>query len=189
MRREATPSDAFKDALLRRMTGAPAPRFAFRFAAVGMVALVLLFGVGTGVYAYESPEVVEGHPLYFMKHGLEAVEGQLVVTPEGRARYHSRMMGRRMDEAERFADRQEMVGVLLESATQEFDRSVEDLERNGPESPGRGAVIQQLGEHNRRYEHVLQRVPIHEGRGRPLPPPEAIRERLDSLIPNAGPKR
>ena len=35
----------------------------FRWSAVGLTALIVVFTMGTGVYAYESPEVVEGHPL------------------------------------------------------------------------------------------------------------------------------
>lgn len=184
LRREATPSNAYKDALLRRILGSPAPRHAFRFAAVGIASVALIFGTGTGVYAYDSPKVVDGHPLYFVKQGLETVEGQFATTPEARARYHARMMERRMAEAEAFVAEQERVGQLLQSASDELDRSVDELILAPNDPVMRRAVIQYLSEQNARYEQVMERVPVREGMRRMPPPPEAMRERLDTLNTN-----
>lgn len=185
LRRDATPSDAFKDALLQRIVGVPAPRFAFRFAAVGMAVVVLVFGMGTGVYAYESPDVVDGHPLYFVKQKLEDVEGRFATSAEARAHFHAKMMERRMSEAERIAEDQERLGDVLESAADELDLSVEELTGGLEDHPRRQAIIERLNAQNDRYENVLKRVPVREGMMRPLLSPEEARERLRSL--NANP--
>ena len=183
LRRESTPSDAFKDALLSRIVGAPAPRVAFRFAAVGVAVVVLVFGMGTGVYAYESPDVVDGHPLYFVKQKMEDVEGRFATTSEARAHFHAKMMERRMSEAERIVESQEKLEAVLESATDELDLSVQELKMELRDHPRRKAIIERLNAQNDRYENAFKRVPVREGMMRPLLPPEAIRERLDSLNP------
>lgn len=170
LRREATPSDAFKDALLSRIVGAPVPRFAFRFAAVGMAVVVLVFGMGTGVYAYESPDVVSGHPLYFVKQKIEDVESQFATTAEARAYFHAKMMERRMSEAERIVEQQEKLEAVLESAADELDQSVEELRGELKDHPKRRAIIERLQEQNDRYENMTRRVPVREGMmRRPLP--------------------
>lgn len=191
LRREATPSDAFKDALLQRIVGAPAkvtPGIggkypALNWAAVGVAVVVLVFGMGTGVYAYESPDVVDGHPLYFVKQKLEDVEGRFATTSEARAHFHAKMMERRMSEAERIAEDQEKLGAVLESAADELDLTVEELSADLEDHPKRKAIIERLNAQNDRYENVFHRVPVREGMMRPLPPPEAIRDRLNALNP------
>lgn len=171
LRREATPCSTFKDALLLRIVGAPAPRFAFRFAAVGAAVVVLVFGMATGVYAYESPNVVDGHPLYFMKQKMEGVERRFATTSQARARFHAKMMERRLSEAERMAEDQEKLDAVLESAAEELDLSVEELKAD-QDHPKRKAIIDRLNEQSTRYENLRQRVPGGEGRKRlkPLTP-------------------
>ncbi len=190
LRRESTPSDAFKDALFQRIVGAPEVIPGIRgkypvlnWAAVGMVVVVLVFGMGTGVYAYESPDVVDGHPLYFVKQKMEDVEGRFANTSEARAHFHAKMMERRMSEAERIMESQEKLEAVLESATDELDLSVQELKMELRDHPRRKAIIERLNAQNDRYENAFKRVPVREGMMRPLLPPEAIRERLDSLNP------
>jgi hypothetical protein len=168
--------------LLARATGTSTPRFAFRFAAAGIAIVVLCLGSVTGAYAYASPGVVEGHPLFQVKHGIESVEGRFARSSEQRARFHVRMMERRMTEAERFVAREEQVGVLLESAAEEFDLSVGALPPGMPSAPAREEIVRQLGEQGQRYGQAFRRMPMHDGQGsRVLPPPERIQERLEEL--------
>lgn len=101
MRRDASPTPEFKAALLSRVMGSPAPRSALRYALVGIASLVLVFGTGTGVYAYESPDVVDGHPLYFVKSAVEKVESRFAISPEQRDRHEQKMLRRRAGEASR----------------------------------------------------------------------------------------
>ncbi|OGL95949.1 hypothetical protein A2348_01560 [Candidatus Uhrbacteria bacterium RIFOXYB12_FULL_58_10] len=183
LRKEADPSNAFKDALLLRIVGSPAPRMAFRFAVVGACVIILVFGMGTGAYAYGSPDVVEGHPFYFLKQGLENAEERLATTPDARAQYHAKMMTRRMSEAERIAENQQKVGALLENAATELDLSVEEIQSNLKNSQNRRMLIERLDEQNDRYENMMMRVPMREGAMRPLPRPEAMRQRLNEISP------
>jgi hypothetical protein len=185
MRREATPSSAYKDALLRRVSGTPAEtvarRPAVRWAAVGVASVTLFFGMGTGVYAYESPSVVDGHPLYFMKRGMESMELRLAVTPEARARHHAKMLDRRMSEAERLFDSGETVDALLQTAADELDLTVRELEADGRDPETRRAIVERLRKQNERYEKALDRVREGEGHRPPLPPSKALRERIESV--------
>ncbi len=67
--------------------------------ATALAVLVLIF-VGTGAYAYESPNVIEGHPLFMVKKKLESARVRMARTPEDRARVHLWKMERRLREAE-----------------------------------------------------------------------------------------
>jgi hypothetical protein len=76
-----------------------------RFATVAL-SLVLALGVGTGVYAYSSPEVNEAHPLYGLKKEIEKIEERVVAgTPERKANFQAKQMERRLAEIERLQDK------------------------------------------------------------------------------------
>ena len=73
---------------------------AMRYATVAM-SLVLALGVGTGAYAYSSPEVNEAHPLYGLKKEIEKIEERVVArTPERKAIFQAKQMQRRLAEIE-----------------------------------------------------------------------------------------
>lgn len=182
MGREGDATPEFRDALLSRITGAGVVRHTFRFAVVGITSIALIFGTGTGVYAYASPDVSDGTPLYPIKRGIETVEQQFATTPEARAAFHARMMGRRMEEAERIADQQERITNVLQSAADELDMSVEELmaERKDPDE--HQELIDELSANNERYAKVLDRVPDTDTpKRRMLPPPDRLRERVRGL--------
>lgn len=104
LKKEASAPQKFKDELwlklsskiVTRAHAAVVPRW--RFALVGVASLVIVFGIGTGVYAYESPRIVEGHPLYFIKNKIERVEERTALTPAMRERFKKRMIERRLRE-------------------------------------------------------------------------------------------
>lgn len=179
MRREAAPTEEFKAELLTRIMGAPAPRSVFRFAAVGVASFTLVFGMGTGVYAYESPDVVDGHPLYPIKQGMETVEGRFAETPDQRAEFHLKMMRRRVTEAERLDAQREKITEILESATEELELSANELDDPTRDPARREKILNGLSETSERYETMHRRVPVDAQR--PLRSPEAMRERLRSL--------
>ena len=133
-----------------------APRF--RFATVGIVVFVLLFGMGTGVYAYGSPEVVEGHPLHFMKSGIEKAEETVMVTPAMKARFHSKMMSRRLDEGERHLQDRYKVEELLDSAAGELEMSVGEVVEKLKDEEARKHLIDELSLRNQRYVELSVRV-------------------------------
>jgi hypothetical protein len=118
-----------------------------------------MFGMGTGVYAYESPDVVEGHALYPVKQGIEGIEGRLAFTSAQKARFHAKMMHRRLREAEHLVDRQERVAPLLVEAAEELGLTVSELKRELRDPESRAEVIEQLKEQDARYERILERVP------------------------------
>lgn len=114
LRRAASPSREFKAALWRQLAPAPAVGLRLpRMFAVGIASIVLLFGMGTGVYAYGSPDVTEGHPLYSVKQGIENVEGRLAFSEEQKLRHQRKMVRRRIIEALRHADSPEQVERIL----------------------------------------------------------------------------
>ncbi|MBU1907462.1 hypothetical protein KKD71_04990, partial [Patescibacteria group bacterium] len=142
--------------------------FTFKFVTVGVIVFVLLVGTGTGVYAYESPQVAEGHALYPMKQGIERVEGWFAMKPEGKAEYHMKMMGRRLDEAEMH----EPTETMLEYAAAELGMSVEQLKSEMFDPSKRDAIVEQLISQNERFEEIFANMP---------PPPmpfEGMREKL-----------
>ncbi len=181
MAREARPTRAFSDALLKKIVGVPHPRPVFRFATVGALCLVLVFGMGTGVYAYESPDVVEGHPLYFMKQNMEKMEERMAPTSEARAEFHAKMYNRRMNEAERLVEQSDKISTVLESAAIELDQSVEELNTEVEVMPRRHKIIEKLSTENDRYERVHTRVQLSEDESRRPPTPEMMRKRLQPL--------
>ena len=181
LRRTANPSREFKARLLSQLEPRVAYRqHALRFAAVGMASIALLFGTGTGVYAYESPSVSDGHILYPIKRGMEQVEQRFASTSEQRADFHAKLMRRRIMEAERLDGAQERIPRILESASSELDRTVAEITGDDAASPeARRRIIERLSESSDRYERVRSRV--REGKNFSPPSAEQMRERLKAL--------
>lgn len=165
--RRARPSKAFRDALWLKLSAEHACLYPeaslcshrFRFAAVGLSAFIVVFTMGTGVYAYESEEVVDGHPLYFVKSSIESVEENLARTPEARAEFHSRMMARRISEGEHHLSREpERVEQALEAAADQLEMTVEEFTTDLQDAELRANMIEELSIHNARYVELSARV-------------------------------
>ena len=133
-RRGLSPSRDFRRRLLhtlRAQMAAPAllnvpwyQRHRFRFALASLAGLVTLATGGTGVYAYVSPDVTDGTPLYPVKQTLEKVEEKLQNTPEKKAEFYLKKIARREAEAQVLAARQRPV----EKTDTEIDQLEEKLE-------------------------------------------------------------
>jgi ABC-type antimicrobial peptide transport system permease subunit len=67
---------------------------------VGILAVIVVLGGGISVYAYESPNVTEGTPLYGLKRAIENVEGTFAIGDQAQAEYHLKMAMRRIDEGQ-----------------------------------------------------------------------------------------
>lgn len=165
LRKQVKPSDEFKTELWHKleaeMMDAPAcvPVRRFRFATAGVVAsFVLMFGMGTGVYAYESPSVVEGHPLHFVKDGIETMEGKFYKGSEARARFHMKMMSRRLEEGERHLQNSPKVEQALEKAAERLEMSVDELVAGLQDTSMRYQIIEELSVHQARYQELHGRV-------------------------------
>ena len=183
--RKARPSRAFRNELYLRIVPKPVVSYrqhAFRFAVAGMASLLVVLGTGTSVYAYDSPTVSDGHPLYSIKQGIERIEERFAATPEMRAEFHAKMMERRMAEAERLDESKEQIPQILESAAAELDLSVDELKSDLRDPKERKELLDRLSETNERYAEVLSRVP--KGKHRPPPPPEGMRMRVQQMRDN-----
>ncbi len=158
--------------------GCPQRRpFVVRFASVSLASLVLFFTMGAGVYAYESPEVTEGHALYFVKAGLESVRGGLARTPEERAEYHAQMMERRLEEGEfQLPDRPERVAPSLDEAAEQFEQTIAAIEAGVEDEVIRERLIEKLSIHRARYLELSSRVEEDEEENGTL---ESLRDRIE----------
>lgn len=122
-----------------------------RPAAVGICSVLLVFGAGAGAYAYESPQVVEGHPLYPMKTGLERAEAAIATgSPERAAAFHAKMVERRIEEAETIDTdverKQEVEEKVIEKAADALERYSEAASRVQSDKPIRAKVKPEVGE-------------------------------------------
>ncbi|MDG1949271.1 MAG: hypothetical protein P8J32_00400 [bacterium] len=177
LRRQARPSRPFKSTLLKQLSEefeevypAHCHHRRMRFATVGMTSLVVVFMMGTGVYAYESPAVTEGHPLHFLKDGIENVQEGFARTPEERAEFHTRMMERRLEEGERqLPHKPHGVPPTLEEASAHFERVIEVLEQEVEDEELRAQMIEELSIRNARYQHLYSRV-VDDGESGELEP-------------------
>ena len=117
-------------------------RLMYRLATVGVAVVVIFVATGTGVYAYNSPGVSDGHVLYPIKQGIEQVECGVLRDPERRATCHARMMQRRLDEAEVVtdSDRKERI---LEHAADELGVSVNEIKRDWVNPEDRSVLIEE----------------------------------------------
>lgn len=97
------------------------------------LAAVVLFTTGTGVYAYESPEVIEGHSLYPVKDNMERVEEWFARSPNRQSEFHAKMLGRRMREARHNQHRPEFAQKILDQAVNQIDRNGGLGKHLGPE--------------------------------------------------------
>ncbi len=171
------PTKAFKRQLWKELSSElPQTSMTYRFkvAATATLAFVLLLG-GTSVYAYESPEVSEGHALHPIKEGIERMEEKFKDgKPEGRAGFHLKMMGRRLDEA----DRQEMEdqkAELLERATTELGLTEEELKDAMFDPEARAEILEQLGLENERMFGMMG------------PPPHMVPKEMMERMQEVGP--
>jgi hypothetical protein len=178
LRRQARPSRQFKSALLKQLSEefeevypAHCHHRRTRFVTVGLTSLVIVFSMGTGVYAYESPTVTEGHPLHFLKNGIENVQEGLARSPEARAEFHARMMERRLEEGEhQFPHKPHSVPPTLEEASAHFERVIEMLEQEIEDEELRAQMIEELSIRNARYLQLYSRVVDDEGESEELTP-------------------
>lgn len=141
-----------------RMYPAALPRLISKPAAVALCAVLVILGVGTGAYAYDSPAVVEGHPLYAMKNALEKFEGKLRFTPEQKAAWHIKMQQRRLEEGEFLAsERNELREKIFEKGILEMGQGLEQMKRIESQDIRR-KMFRRVGEIELAQFEVLQKI-------------------------------
>lgn len=146
LRRRAAPRAEFRRALLARLEGHPVGlldqvRGLFLTRLMAPVGVLVLSLVATGTYAYTSPNVAAGHPLYRFKRKFEGYEEQMNRSPERQASFYVRKAERRAAEALSLArDEQSSSEVSFASAIEELQRSVATLNRIPDAAKRRRAV-------------------------------------------------
>ncbi len=103
VKKSSAPTSAFKRELWLKLQPNAVMhhrRLHLRLALVPVFALMLFLSLGVGTYAYASPAVSEGHPLFKLKQGLEKLERPLHRSPEARAEFEERVRSRRRAEME-----------------------------------------------------------------------------------------
>jgi len=65
-----------------------------------VVILVLVFSGATSAYAYNSNQVTRASTLYPVKRGLEKIESRFATTPAAQVKFHNKLAGRRILEAQ-----------------------------------------------------------------------------------------
>jgi len=144
----------------------PQQTFWRKLAPAGAVAAIVFFSLGTGVYAYESPSVTEGHPLNIVKQNLERAEGWLANNPEARVRFHAKMMDRRMNEA-RFAGLgNEKADALLAAAAEQLDMSTADLREEMRDPETRVQIMEELADKGVAFAETWQEHRENFGEGK-----------------------
>ena len=194
LKKSASPSRKFSSALWTKLSDSydefyqPAPVRSpfFRFAAVGLTVMILFVTTGAGVYAYESPEVVEGHPLHFMKSGLENVEEQFARSPEQRVRFHTKMMERRIREAEHHQQNKQTLRLIAPKIADELGMTQMELREEVLNPETRDALLLELESNNSRYAKVLSGVIENEeefrkNNAKPLQLPDELVDELESV--------
>lgn len=174
LRKRSKPSKEFKKELWSELSvawGREYPRMSIfwrRAIAVPMAAIVLFVTMGTGVYAYSSPEVTEDTPLYPVKRGIESVEERFHRSSQSRSKFHARMAERRIAEGEVMLRRGTLTKDQLIHIANQLNLTVDDVIEAKEDLEKREELKQDLFMHiqlqNDRYRSILQ-----EARNNPPP--------------------
>jgi|GEM_PF-6133001 len=132
-------------------------QFLPRRALVTALVVVLLLSVGSSAYAYDSPEVVEGHPLHFLKDKIEKLEGKIKFTPEQRAAWHLKMQERRMEEGEYMADHKKMNNQIFQKGINEMHKGFEECQKISIKEK-RQMMFEKLSMMEKTQIEMLQRI-------------------------------
>jgi len=164
LKAESRPEKKYKKALWQHLDHKfdhmyPAARRTVpRYALVAAVVVFVLLGVGSGAYAYDSPGVIEGHPLHFIKENIENLEGKIKFSPEKKAEWHLKMQERRLQEAEYYARKKnEFRKQLLERGINEMGLSLEEMQRIS-EKEQRQLMLQHLSDMEKAQIEMLQKI-------------------------------
>jgi hypothetical protein len=139
-----------------------------RVAPAAVAAVVVFFLVGGSAYAYNSPGVVPGNPLYFMKNNLEKIEGWVARHPDAQAQFHNRMADRRLAEARFLGLGSEKAQEILVDAAAELDMSVEDLRADLRDPKTRVEIMEELADNGFAFAEAWQEHREAAGQGKAM---------------------
>lgn len=161
LKRSSAPRKEFKQALKAELSAEfdaayPGMRLNWtRMLAAPVAVFVLVITMGTGTYAYASPEVTPEHSLYPVKKTIERVEGEFQRTPEARAKFHARMMERRIAEAEVLQRKKQIVGAHVQEVANELNLTIESLQEVKQDPELREQILEQVNAQSVRYEYLI----------------------------------
>ncbi len=98
-----------------------------RIIAIPVASFCLVIVMGTGTYAYASPNVSEGDMLFTVKRGLESVEGRFHPSDEAQEKYERRIIRRRIQEGEILRNKLQRVRVRIDESSLPAEEKVELL--------------------------------------------------------------
>ncbi len=108
VQKSLSPGSQFKAGLFKKLSAVWDSTYNVKYAwyqtvwfkhATGFASVVLMAGsLGTGAYAYSSPQVTEGNVLYPIKQNLEKIEEKTQTTPEAKAKFYLKQIQRREEE-------------------------------------------------------------------------------------------
>lgn len=112
-KRAMKPSKVFKAELWEKLENKLDPKFSivwyrkiwFRTSSVAMAGVMGFTSIGTGVYAYASPNITEGNILYPIKQSIERVEGKVKINPQSQAKFLLKKAERREQEKKIIVER------------------------------------------------------------------------------------
>lgn len=141
-KRKLSPGAKFKAILWKNLSVAWNDRYqtnyfwyqrpTFKWATAGVLTVLVATSFGTGVYAYNNPEVTEGTAFYPIKQALEQVEEAATVTPEGKAKLYLKKIQQREAEKvvmERRHQKVEKVDRRIKLTEDKLEKNNERLEK------------------------------------------------------------
>ncbi|MFA5062122.1 MAG: DUF5667 domain-containing protein [Patescibacteria group bacterium] len=133
--RDLSPDNKFKIALKAKLDSAWQKKYATQLnwyqtvwfkRAVAFTSVVIIgASLVTGSYAYTSPDVTEGTPLYPIKQEIEKVEETVQVTPEAKAKFLLKQIDKREAEAVVIKKR----GQKLDSVDKQIQKVADKLQK------------------------------------------------------------
>lgn len=144
--KELSPNNKFKVALKNKLNTAWDSKYAtnmnwyqtvwFKRAAAFTSVIVIGGSLVTCSYAYSSPDVTEGTPLYPIKQEIEKVEETVQVTPEAKAKFLLKQIDKREAEVvvmEKRGQRLDSVDNQIQKVADKLQRVEKKLEKINPQ--------------------------------------------------------
>ncbi len=137
IKKDVKPTARFRAALSKKLSAAwlnSYPRLSWykvhitQIISASIAGIVLAGSVGTGAYAYTSPDVTEGHPLYPLKQTIEKVEEKTQSSPEAKAQFYLKQLARREAE-KKVLERKQKQTQKLEDQMDRVENKLETVER------------------------------------------------------------
>lgn len=103
--------------------------------ATGFATMVLMAGsLGTGAYAYTSPEVTQDSLLYPIKEKLENIEEKIQITPEAKAKFYLKKIERREAEIvvvkKQNSKTKEKIEKIIDKQIEQVEKRLEVAEKD-----------------------------------------------------------